>query len=277
MTFVSNDGASLLRPEDVGTLLVQPVQRASVAMSVSEVIFTDSAEFRVPVVTDDATAGWTPEGEEITPSKPETDEELVKPAKVAGLTIVSRELAEDSSPAAASVIGESLARDIARKIDAAFFGNESPPAPSGLESLADVDDVDGDLDSLDVFAEAIAAAENVGATLGAFVANPADALALAVLKDQDESVRPLLSADPTEPTRRAPYGVPLWVSPAVTAGTIWGIPSGRTMVVVRTDTRIDVSEDAYFSSDRLAVRATMRVGFAFPHEEAIVAINVGGS
>jgi hypothetical protein len=42
------------------------------------------------------------EGAEITPSDPKLPELTVTPAKVAGLTIISRELADDSSPAAAS-------------------------------------------------------------------------------------------------------------------------------------------------------------------------------
>ena len=33
--------------------------------------------------------------------------------------------------------------------------------------------------------------------------------------------------------------------------------------------RLAVDESAYFSSDSVGVRATMRVGFAFPHEAAI--------
>ncbi len=49
---------------------------------------------------------------------------------------------------------------------------------------------------------------------------------------------------------------------------MWGIPADRVMVVMRDDVRLEVSRDAYFSSDRVAVKATMRVGFAFPHPAA---------
>lgn len=34
---------------------------------------------------------------------------------------VSRELADDSNPAAANVVGQGLARDIARRVDRAFY------------------------------------------------------------------------------------------------------------------------------------------------------------
>lgn len=41
------------------------------------------------------------------------------------------------------------------------------------------------------------------------------------------------------------------------------------MVVLRDDVRVERSTDAYFSSDRVAVKATMRVGFAFSHPAAV--------
>ena len=34
---------------------------------------------------------------------------------------------------------------------------------------------------------------------------------------------------------------------------------------------------AFFTSDRVGIRAVLRVGSAFPHEVAIVKINAGGS
>ncbi|MEJ7742083.1 MAG: phage major capsid protein [Nocardioidaceae bacterium] len=68
-------------------------------------------------MTADPTAAWVAEGDEIPISDPTLAELTVTPAKVAGLTIVSRELADDSDPAAAYVVGAGLARDIARRVD----------------------------------------------------------------------------------------------------------------------------------------------------------------
>ena len=92
------------------------------------------------------------------------------------------------------------------------------------------------------------------------------------LKQATGSNLPLLGSDPTVATRRTILGAPLFVSPAVAASTAWGIPADRAMVVMRDDVRLEVSRDAYFSSDRVAVKATMRVGFAFPHPAAVVKV-----
>ena len=60
------------------------------------------------------------------------------------LSIISNELANDLSPAAQTVVGESTARDLARKIDSAFFGDTVSNGPSGLESLTAYQFVDTD-------------------------------------------------------------------------------------------------------------------------------------
>ncbi len=272
MTTAQNSGGPLLRPEEVGPLLVQPAMLLSVAAQVATVVHTTAHTYRVPYVAADPTAAWVFEGAEITPSDMALAEVIVTPAKLAGLTIVSRELAEDTSPAAAEAVGQGLARDIARKIDAAFFGNMPAPAPAGLGALLgnQVVDTGATIGNTDVFAEALSLAENVTATTTAFVTSPATALVLAKVKKAAGSNEPLLGNDPTAPTKRTVLGVPLYVSPAVTAGTLWAIPVDRVYLIIRADATIEADRSVYFTSDRVAVKATMRVGFAFPHPAAII-------
>jgi len=233
--FTTTPNVGGITPDDYGPLIVQPVQAGSVAYAVARNITTASTNFHVPYVEDDAGASWVAEGAEIDTDDAVLDEIIVTPPKVAGLTAITRELANDSSPAAAQIVGDGLARSIAARIDAAFFGDLDAPAPSGLESVQGIGTVEAGTEwaDLDPFAAALAGGENVGASLTAFVANPADALLLAQLKDQDGSNRPLLGTDPTQPTRRLILGVPLYVSPAVAVGTVWGIPQDRTLIVTR--------------------------------------------
>ena len=88
----------------MGALVVQPVERASVAFQISNVVRTESHDFRIPVITSDATAAWTAEGSDITPSNAGVDEVNVTPKKLAALSIISNELANNSSPAAQTVV-----------------------------------------------------------------------------------------------------------------------------------------------------------------------------
>lgn len=275
MSMNTTNGAAIVAPEQVGDLIIRPVLTASVAAQTFQVVQTASHDYRVPVVAADASAAWVAEGAEIVPSDVTLDEITVSPPKVAGLTIISNELANDSDPSAQQTVGDSLARDIARKVDAATFGSLASPAPAGLGSLAGVSTVAAGTGytSLDPFVEAIAKAEEVGAVITSFVTTPAVALALAKIKQQTGSVVPLLGADPTSPSRRTIAGVPLYVSPAVATGVVWAIPSDRVLLVVRTDATVVADSSAYFSSDRVGVRATMRVAPAFPHAQAVVKIS----
>jgi HK97 family phage major capsid protein len=279
MTLDTSAGNRAFLPSEAGPLIVQPVLSISIAAQVANVVTTSAHEFRVPIVADDPTAEWTPEGEEITPSDAALDEAEVAFRKLAGLSIITRELAEDSNPAAAQVVGQGLARDIARKLDVAFFGaTGGDPQPEGLEDLIGVTPVAAaGFANVDPFLEAMAEAEQIGATLSAWVTDPATALALAQVKETTDSNRPLLQPDPTRPTRRIVEGLPLYISPAVTEGTVWGIPKDRTFLVLRDNTRLEVDRSAYFSSDRVGVKATMRAGFAFAHPAAIIKVSDTGS
>jgi HK97 family phage major capsid protein len=267
----TGDGASILRPEEVEALIVQPLMRDSIATTVSTVIQTNSHSVRFPVVQTDPTTAWTQEGQEIAVSDVAVDEINCVPSALKGLTIVSAELADDSDPAALDVVGQGLVRDLQKRLDSAFFGDTTTHGPAGLESLTGVQLVDAGsvFDNLDPFAEAISLAEQVGATLTAFVGNPADLLTLATIKVADTWEQPLLGVDPSSPTKRSAQGVPLYWSPAVPAGRIWGIPKAKVFAVLRLPVSVVTDRSAYFSSDRL--------GFAFPHEQAIIKIGIGGS
>ncbi len=198
----SSDANQTFLPEAAAELIVRPVEAASLAVTVSTVVRTAAHKLRVPLVTDDPTAAWTAEGAPITESNPTLGEEVIAFSKVAGLTVVSRELANDSSPAAAQIVGDGLARDIARQIDAAFFANTTANAPDGLESLTTSQVTTAAASwTLDTFTEAIFKAEAEGVTPDAFCFNPADAETLSSSRPP-----PARTCRSSNPTRPAPAG-----------------------------------------------------------------------
>ncbi|WP_330359216.1 phage major capsid protein [Mycobacteroides abscessus] len=272
MTLLTTSTNGALLPNEIGSLIVQPVRQMSVALSVATIVTTSAHEHRVPIVKGDAGAAWVAEGAEITASDADFDEIVVQPQKVAGLSIISRELAEDSSPSAQAAVGEGLAQSIANKVDAAFFGDTVANGPSGLLSVAGVQTVDtgGTIANTDPFAEALSLAETAGAVVTSFVAHPSTILQLSKVKKQTGSNEPLLGYDASQPTQRQVLGVPLIPSPAVAVGDVWAIPAAKVVIVLRDDVRLEVDRSRYFESDRIGVKATMRVGVAFPHPAAIV-------
>ncbi len=267
--------ATAFTPDEIAELVVRPTERLSVALQAATIVPTSSTTLRFPIITADPSGAWVAEGAEIPVSDAESDELEVTPAKLATLTVISSELADDSSPEAQTIIGDGIARDVAGKIDTAFFGNLASPAPKGLASLTGVSTVSAGTTytNTDPFAEAISIARNVGATLTSFVANPTTALAMAKVKKATGSNEPLLGNDPTEPTKRTVLGLPLDEFPGIPNGVIWGIPKARVMVVMRKDTDLKISDQSHFTSDRVAIRAITRIGFGFPHPAAVVKIS----
>jgi HK97 family phage major capsid protein len=283
MTLTTSNSHGIVVPDELGDLVIAAAARASIALRASTVVTTASREYRVPVLSGLPSSAFVEEGQELALNDAVIQELTIVPAKVGHVAPLSRELVRDSfAEGAPEIVATAQGIDIAKKVDQAFFGGNNAIANDGLGVLAGVQEVDAGgatVLNLDSFAAAQALSEDVGGVITSFVASPATALQLAQLKRGDSSNEPLLqsSVDPTQPTARMILGSQLLVSPAVDDDVIWGIPQGFSLVVVREDVETEVSTDVFFTSDRVAVKTTARVGWGFSHPGAIVKIIIEGS
>ncbi|WP_199255619.1 phage major capsid protein [Mycolicibacterium mengxianglii] len=261
-------------PDQYGALVDVVIAEKSIAFQVGTVISTGSETIRFPKITADPATGWYAENTQISLTDPTTNELVVAPKKVAGLTQISNEAAEDSNPAVAELVGRSLARSIAKKVDSAFFGNTVSNGPSGLLSLT-TNEIDTDelpFTSLDPFHQAKADALADGANITHFVLAPDVALALSTTKQltTGSNVGLLDSTGVADGVTLA--GVPVLVSTDVAAGSAWGLDSSQIFIVQRTGTTITRSFDAAFDYDAVQVRATARISWGFANPAGIVRI-----
>jgi len=265
----STNGSTNILPPQYGALITDPLTENALAFDsrVTTTIRTGAERFRAPRLVEDVAAAWVAEGEEISPSDPTLDEIEIVPKKIGGLTIISRELAEDSNPSAQAIVGQSLARALTTQVDTGFFAAGGGAQAAGLASITPTEHT-GTLDSLDVIHEAKAKAAAQGGKPTALLAHPDDVLALALLKDQTDSNRALLQSTDSA------AGVPVISTRHAAAGTIWMVDASQIYTVLREDTSLAVSRDAYFTSDRIAVRATVRVAWGFITPAALVKINL---
>lgn len=266
--------AAVLTPDQVEQVVVRPLIEQSVATQVSTVVRTDTHRMRVPIVTADPTAAWVAEGAEIPVSDAALGEVVITPAKLSSIVPVTEELAADSDTSV-QMIGDSLTRDLTRKLDQAYFGNVVTDGPSGLLSLASTAVDAGDAwTNLDWAEAAKVEAEKLATALGAFVCNPTTALKLAQLKEQTGSNKALLGSDPTAPTARVIGGLPLYVSSASTLANdvVWGIPKAHSLVVIRKNATVVTDNSVFFTSERIAIKGTIRVGFGFTYPAAVVKV-----
>lgn len=272
---VTADAPKVWLPTVTGNLIVQPLQEESVALRAlgGPITAPEAANaYAVPIIQGDPTASWLEEGQEITVSEPDLGEDRDYFHKVGGLTIISRELAKDSSPSVLAEIGRGLARDIAHRIDEAFFGARATNtlAPRGLGDTQGVTVTPTTYATLDAFTEAKISAASVGATINAWACNADTATTLAAIKTGEGSALPIMQPDPRGSATLTIAGAPLLITDTIEDGTVWGLPkAGPAQIVIREDVTVEADGSAYFSSDRVGIRAVARLTTVYPHAAAI--------
>lgn len=268
MAMLDSNLAQAWVPEAYGQLVDLEVDAKSVAFQVGTVVNTQNETIRFPLWVSDPSVAWYAENTQIALTDGATDEVVVTPKKTAGLTQISNEAVRDSNPAVADQVGRTLARQIAKAIDIAFFGNTTTNGPSGLLSVAYSSvDTGSAYTNLDLFHDAKATAIENGAELTHFVVAQDVANSLAKAKQATGSNMGLLA---TVDDGVSLAGVRVIVSPHVAAGEVWGLDSRQVMTVRRTGTEVVTSPYSAFAFDSLQVRATSRVGFGFVNPAGIV-------
>lgn len=215
----------------------------------------DEPAVRVPWV-DDALASVVAEGAEIDESIPTLSEVVVKTSKVAQLLRISRELYGQQS--AASLLSGSVSRAITMKANQILINGDTDASVTGLldtPNIQTTDPVGADLDGL---VDLIASIEADGGTATHLVVAPSAWASLRKMKTGEGAATSLLGAG-TEDAARMLLGLPVLTTPALAPGA--GLVVDKTAIMSASgQVMVAVSEDAYFSSDSIGLRATVRFG-----------------
>lgn len=260
--------ADAFTPEDYGKLVDLATKAKSVAANTATVVSTNRHKINFPKWVSDPAVGWYAELAEISETDPTTGEVEVTPTKTAGITRISREMRDDSSPEVANLVGSGLANQITRSLDAAYLGDSVSDGPSGLLSIS-YTPVPASLTNLDSFVSARYAAEARGSKLTSWIVSPSVAEELSKLKTNSSDSNESLIAFVEDGLQIV--GLPVLVSDQVDADTIaWGIPSEHVVAVLRQGTEVVASGDAAFKNDAVLIRAVARWGFGFLNEPGVV-------
>jgi HK97 family phage major capsid protein len=281
----------IVSPPEFAEFFFDRLAAASVVLqSGVRVIPTEARELRVPRLTSDVAANWTDEAAEIAVSDPAMDSVVAIPRKLAVLTYASNELFDDSTPELAALVGTSVARSMALKLDKGLLeGSGTAPEIRGLKNQSGIQTLsagtNGGAMTIDLVADALGLlnAANAGARRAIYM--PARTwTALSKVKDSTGSNRPVLMADtnPTGTPTRAIYGTPVYVSnqlsQAESQGTgnnlnsVYVVDLDSVVVVRRRDLTVVRDSSWKFSSDQTAIRATSRFDLVLSHPEGVVRI-----
>ncbi len=288
----SGSGSYVVPDAYLGTVWDRLAESSVAIASGMTVIDTDSDTLHVPKLTADASAAWTAEGGTITPADPTLSEEVATPRKLAALVQLSNEVIADSNPAILDVVSANLIMALGLKLDLGIFeGSGTPPEITGLGNVSNISEISmgtngAAFTDLDPFAQAIGTLAENNATATAIVMPPRTWSDLLELKEQTTgSNKPLLqqsAGSGSQGVERRLYGIPVWLtsqlSIAETQGTasdassVYAYEAAESIVVRRSDIRVEVDRSRLFNTDQSEVRAISRFDLVVPNPKSIVRI-----
>lgn len=262
-------------PDLVAVAAVEAVPDALVlsTSTVSGKVEGDAPSVRV-IHVDDADAGFSAEGADITPSDPTLAETVVYTGKIAQLVKVSRE--QHAQHRAAELLSTSVQRAVVKAANVAYLAQQAPGGgattpPAGLLNQSPTDG--GTLDStLDALVDAVAHIEGAGGLASHIIIDPYGWAEIAKLKTDSGSNVPLLGAG-TEATERRLLGLPVIVTPAMPTGQMLVLDRSAVVSAVG-DVLVATSDHTYFASDSVALRVTWRFGAKVVDQDRLVTLDV---
>ncbi|BBY37510.1 hypothetical protein MMAN_16440 [Mycobacterium mantenii] len=235
----------------------------------------DAPAVRVAYVDDDE-AQLSDEADEIPEAQPDLAERIIYTSKVTQLVRLSNE--QFLQPSTAETIAQSVARAVTRRGDLFFTTQPAPVAPAvapvaGLFNVPGLIDGGHVADDLDVLIDLIATLQHNLATPSLLLLDPTGWAAFRKLKTGTDRNLSLLGAG-TSDAQAMLLSLPVIVNNAVPTGEGAVIDRNAIMSAVGT-LKVATSDDRYFETDSVAVRATWRLGHTVVRPERIGTFTIG--
>lgn len=264
---------SNLIKDQVSTMLVKPLEAASVMLASGATIFNSSAPLRIPRLDSSGPVGFVGEGEQI----PDTytvgnSEILLMPTErksLKAITRVTNELIRMASTGVTQTLQQRLVEDVRTKLDDALLNGtgadntitglfNQPGTQKGVLDLADPDSL---LDAL-----ALAAASEV--TPNRWMFNGADFFTLRKVKDSNG--RYLIQETLQEGVQYQLHGIPVTVSNKVPAGKGALLNTKEVAIVRDIDPQITILTEKYADTDETGIRVVTRYDLGLLRPEGVI-------
>ncbi len=278
----TTSNATELTSEQLQSVLVQPLEDASVFLSAGPRIFdTDGSPVRIPKLTGMDDPSWTGEGEKIDEVDPSWDEITLLPQgmkSVKSLTRYSNELARQSVVALEQVLRDRMVRDVANKVDHALIaGDGSDDTPTGLLHYSGTQEMTSvgtvELDDLHD-AVGLAWAEHADPDSMRWMLRSDVFVHLRKLKDGQDRYQ--IQPDPTAEGAFRLLGIPVTVTNRIPedAGASSIVLADFSQIAVARDLEpsVVVLDQTYGDYDQQAIRVVTRYDAAPMNPEAIVVL-----
>jgi len=130
----TDSAGGYLVPEFYSSSIIKKLRADTVAVQLGATEITSAKGFpiKIPRLKTDVTGYWVAEGSSITASQPVIDQIMLTPRTLAGRTILSNLLIENSAPTADAIVNDSIAAQLALGLDNAILQGSGNDQPVGL-------------------------------------------------------------------------------------------------------------------------------------------------
>lgn len=271
-----------LLADQVSSLLVQPLEAASVVLASGPRIFDTAGVLRIPKLVSGATVGFVGEGGLI----PDTadvdfDELTLMPTERKSIKTILRytnELVRQSVIGIDATLKARLIKDVSDKLDTALLtGDGASDSITSIIEQADVQTGTLDVTDADSLLDAIGLAVAAEVMPNRWFVNGEDFIALRKLKEATDSSKYLLESDMTAgPTYRL-FGIPVTVTNKLPEGT--AVLADMAQVAVARDVApsVTVLTERYAEYDQVGLRVVTRYDLGLLHPEGVIVLTADGS
>ncbi|ALG85843.1 phage major capsid protein [Gordonia phthalatica] len=265
---------STLLAEQVSSLLVQPLEAASVVLGSGPRIFDTASELRIPKLVSSGTPAFVAEGGLIADTHDVAfDEVKLMPTERTSIKTILRytnELVRQSVIGIDAVLKARLVHDVSDLLDDALLqGAGTSNSITGITKQTGITTGTLDVADPDSLLDAIAALNAKEITPNRWFLSGADFAALRKLKEGTSSNRYLLEPDPSKQSGSTLFGIPATVTNKLAAGT--AILADMSTVAIARDTSpsVTVLNERYAEYDQVGLRVTCRYDLGLLHPEAV--------
>ena len=271
---ISSSNATTIVKDQVASMLVQPLEKASVVLSSGPTVFNSSEPLRVPTISNTAPLAWVGENEEIPEANATFGEiELMPTNRKSIKTIirVSNELIRMATIGVSAVLQARLVEDIKTKLDTALLtGDGADDSVTGLLNVDGLDQLDADPAKHDTILDALAHMSANEVTPNRLFMSGEDFFAIRKVKDTQG--RYLLQPDITRAGAFMLQGVPVAATNKLEKGTAILANMPDVAVVRDIDPTVTVDTSRYLEYDQTAIRVATRYDLGVLRKEAVTII-----
>ncbi|ORA69352.1 capsid protein [Mycolicibacterium elephantis] len=271
-----------LLADQVSSLLVQPLEAASVVLSSGPRIFDTSGVLRIPKLVSGATVGFVGEGGLIPDDADvDFDELVLMPTERKSIKTILKytdELVRQSVIGIDAVLKARLVKDVSDALDNALLkGDGSSDSITGIIEQANVQTDVWDPTDPDTLMDAIGLAVAAEVTPNRWFLNGADFVTLRKVKESTDSNKYVLESDLTKDATYRLFGITVQVSNKVPQGT--AILADMSQVAIARDVApsVKVLTERYAEYGMIGLRVQCRYDLGLLHPEGVIVLGGSGS